>query len=52
MDNQTWELLITKINTIGKDVKELLEFKWKVMGGAFVMGSVGSLVMHLLLKVF
>ena len=42
MDEKTWELLMLKINNIEHDVKELLEFKWKIMGGAFVLGIVGS----------
>lgn len=41
------------INEIKGDVKSLLRFKWKVIGGAGAIGAVTSIILSLLgLKVF
>lgn len=42
MDNQAFDLLKERLDRMENKIDELLEFKWKIIGGAFVLGMIGS----------
>ena len=58
MDDQVFELLNDKINKveqkvdlIGVDVKEMLSFKWQIVGGSVVISLIIGLAIQLILGV-
>lgn len=51
MDQQAFDLLMDRIGRMEEKIDELLVFKWKIYGASGVIGFVGALAMHLILKV-
>lgn len=56
MNDQTFELLNEKINKVeskvddvAKDVKEMLAFKWQIIGGTMVVSAIIGIVIQVLL---
>ncbi len=50
MDDQAFQLLIGRIDKMEQKIDELLVFKWKIYGASGVIGFIGALVMHLILR--
>lgn len=44
MNEQAFELLMSMISEMRKDIKELMSFRWKVVGGIVVFNLIFGLV--------
>lgn len=49
MDEQVFQLIVDDIKEMKKDIKEMLQFKWQIVGGSIVVSLVVSLLTSILI---
>jgi hypothetical protein len=58
MNDQAFKLLIQRFNQqdkelrdMKKDIKEMLKFKWQIIGGSVAISTMASIVIQFIMKV-